>query len=750
MTEPQLPIEYWDTWLVARNKINNSWTQLLEDVQNSIPSIWENWNWYIWTTDTGIHAEGYVTEFRVDSWYIQYKYENSNTWNNLIALEDLKWDTGASIVEAEFDEDDLVFTKDDSNTVVLEWAKTTLTWPQWEPWEDWEDWASIVSGEFSWNDMVFTKDDWNTVVLENAKTTLTWPQWAPGQDWQDWQDWADWRWIQEITSEKVWKNTTVTIEYDDWSEADEFVIQDWADGQDGTDGTDWTDGRWIASITSEKQWKVTTVTIEYDDGTEADEFTVSDWEDWQGSWDVLWPNSSTNWNVVLFDGTSWKYIKDSWKSLSDLVDIANSQTITWAKTFTTEPIIPTKSSLPVSPSSTSPATESQVESVKNAIPTVIDNVTSSSTTSALSANQWAVLKGLIDNLNARGKFLSLWNCATGLPISFPEDTPYTYWTGDYFMVETIDSSNPATNYRPNWSSYSGTASSTVETNEVAVWDFYVYDGSVWLLATNHWKTVSFANLAGNPSDNVALNAELNVKRFALSNYSDTTTWQAIYDYLVTLGKYPIVVYNNESYIFSGYVNSDVVFRKVWLTCSNYSNQAHQISISWFKLNVTSWTVTEIMGYSNSTANPYLATNVNYSSPYTPTYEWSPATKKYVDDNVAYVWSSAPANPTEWRLWYDTTNDILKTYDGSNWNEAWGWVKSSNNTYEDMIHLTQAEYELLDNPDPNTYYSTPEWEEWTFVDNTAFWPSWDWVTDKAPSMNAVYDVLWDVETLLSNI
>jgi hypothetical protein len=36
------------------------------------------------------------------------------------------------------------------------------------------------------------------------------------------------------------------------------------------------------------------------------------------------------------------------------------------------------------------------------------------------------------------------------------------------MVETVDTSNPATNYRPNGSSYSGTASSTVETNEVAV------------------------------------------------------------------------------------------------------------------------------------------------------------------------------------------------------------------------------------------------------------------------------------------
>lgn len=35
-------------------------------------------------------------------------------------------------------------------------------------------------------------------------------------------------------------------------------------------------------------------------------------------------------------------------------------------------------------------------------------------------------------------------------------------------------------------------------------------------------------------------------------------------------------------------------------------------------------------------------------------------------------------------------------------------------------------------------------------DSAFWSSWDWVTTKAPSMNAVYDVLWDVETLLANI
>lgn len=139
---------------------------------------------------------------------------------------------------------------------------------------------------------------------------------------------------------------------------------------------------------------------------------------------------------------------------------------------------------------------------------VVDDLNTQSSTSALSANQWYVLKWMIDDLMAQGRFLSLWNCATWQPVSFPLDIPYTYSTWDYFMVEVIDEpvddEDTATNYRPNGSSYTGTASSTVETWEVAIWDYYVYDWAVWLLASNHWKTVSFANLAWQPTDNVPL------------------------------------------------------------------------------------------------------------------------------------------------------------------------------------------------------------------------------------------------------
>lgn len=36
-------------------------------------------------------------------------------------------------------------------------------------------------------------------------------------------------------------------------------------------------------------------------------------------------------------------------------------------------------------------------------------------------------------------------------------------------------------------------------------------------------------------------------------------------------------------------------------------------------------------------------------------------------------ATAPDYPTQWMLWYDTTEDKLKTFDGTDWNECWGWA-----------------------------------------------------------------------------
>lgn len=76
-----------------------------------------------------------------------------------------------------------------------------------------------------------------------------------------------------------------------------------------------------------------------------------------------------------------------------------------------------------------------------------------------------------------GKFLSLWDCTLGEPISFPETIPYTYTTGDYYIVSEVGK----TNFKPTGTSYSGEQSSVEETGTVSVQDVFVYDGAVWLL-----------------------------------------------------------------------------------------------------------------------------------------------------------------------------------------------------------------------------------------------------------------------------
>lgn len=60
-------------------------------------------------------------------------------------------------------------------------------------------------------------------------------------------------------------------------------------------------------------------------------------------------------------------------------------------------------------------------------------------------------------------------------------------------------------------------------------------------------------------------------------------------------------------------------------------------------------------------------------------------------DAAYVESVAPSNPTEGDLWYDTTNDLLKVYDGS------GFVSAGYNELaelEDVVISDVADNEIL--------------------------------------------------------
>lgn len=122
------------------------------------------------------------------------------------------------------------------------------------------------------------------------------------------------------------------------------------------------------------------------------------------------------------------------------------------------------------------------------------------------------LQNQIDDLSGRGRFLSVWNCVTGLAETNPPESPYPYKAGDYFIVGTVSSADPAVNYKPDGSSYTtGVASTVVESAEVNIDDTYIYDGTTWKLQANSQRTYTFAGIAGSPYDNTDLANALNSK-----------------------------------------------------------------------------------------------------------------------------------------------------------------------------------------------------------------------------------------------
>lgn len=353
-----------------------------------------------------------------------------------------------------------------------------------------------------------------------------------------------------------------------------------------------------------------------------------------------------------------------------------------------------------------------------------DNISIDPTTNTISAD-----------VPPLSRFLSLWDCATWLPLSFPASVPFDYVTWDHYLVETVWT----TNYRPSGSQYTGVASTTVETDpDIAIWDSYIYDGTVWLLQKNSWgggwgTVVSFSNIVWNPTDNTALanalnakaNAtDVNTKTFYLSWTSGATALaeaQEAYDWYLA-GENPIIIYNNMA--FSLYSNTTLAIQFVsnydYTLVNNSYTKIYKKSLT-FAHDSWSSTITNIY-YDNQNVDavPFLSPWNDYSTPYTPTYNWSPTTKKYVDDRDTYIGSSEPtSNKVEWRLWYDTTNDQLKVYDWTNWNitGAESNTKTFTITWTTGTANISAMQEAIDwlnaGKYPIIYYNTPGYENYWF-------------------------------------
>ena len=271
--EVLLPIEYLDSWRIARDKINNSFNKLVADVLWFRPHI-ENWVWWIWSTNTWVKAKWDSVYMRKQDWYIQYKSETDTEWTNLVALEDIKWDPWTDaweyMTQDEYDElPDTKLTDNVSRMVFSDeefYIKTLLRASdnilhynqddelyadlQFEDWltptSDFPIWVAI------WN--VDSTDWWTqSWLLLNARTDDTYMRWLYWDDWKLYFDW--WLWVfktiattDDITSAvNTLRNELATVALtgkssdlnnDYWFSAVPIMTQDQYDNTPWTAGDD--------------------------------------------------------------------------------------------------------------------------------------------------------------------------------------------------------------------------------------------------------------------------------------------------------------------------------------------------------------------------------------------------------------------------------------------------------------------------------------------------------------------------------
>lgn len=348
--------------------------------------------------------------------------------------------------------------------------------------------------------------------------------------------------------------------------------------------------------------------------------------------------------------------------------------------------------------------KSDISTKIDGIPGVVDSLDSTSATDALSANMGRTLQDQINSLSWTGKFLSTWDCTTWLPGTNPQEDPYTYKVWDYYVVSTVW----ATNYKPHWGTYTQwVPSTTVETENVWINDKYYFDWADWVRIPDTSIQISIdtalSTTSTNAVENRAIANAVNAKQDIISDLSTIRTWAGKWATALQPNDNISQLANNVGYQTAGDVASAIAWKQDilsawdWISISNntVTNTKPGTAVSsvapsnptewmlWYDtinhvLKIYNWTDWETVDTDSDTT--YTAWNgINISAQNEISVDTSViATKQYVDDSVADVipsWGTAPQNPQEWDLWYDTVNHVLKIY---NWT-SWETVDTDTNT-----------------------------------------------------------------------
>lgn len=192
----------------------------------------------------------------------------------------------------------------------------------------------------------------NSINYNVSKESLA-TQWAQGIQGIQWIQWATGVTGNGIASialiSTVWLVKTYRITYTNASTFD-YTVTDWANGTNGTNGTNWTNGTngtdwldvtWLGAYNGATAYVINDA-ISYNGSsyicklastgnlpTNSTYFDVMALKgtDWSGTWDVVWPWSSTDNALARFDSTTGKLLQNWVITESDNGDFANVNAI---------------------------------------------------------------------------------------------------------------------------------------------------------------------------------------------------------------------------------------------------------------------------------------------------------------------------------------------------------------------------------------------------------------------------------------
>ena len=128
-------------------------------------------------------------------------------------------------------------------------------------------------------------------------------------------------------------------------------------------------------------------------------------------------------------------------------------------------------------------------------------------------------------------------------------------------------------------------------------------------------------------------------------------------------------------------------------------------------------------------------------------------------------ATAPTDPAEWDLWYDTTHNTLKVYNWSSWVSTWwGWggswdVVVSTDTGNELStgaglwFWTESDYSSISTPDTNTLYIQykSDWGGWQpWVNTLAYYPlesdvkDYSWNNNDGTNNGVTFSNVWGVD------